>query len=87
MVSVSWVCWSCRKQTRRAQWGENRPARCPSCGKPMENVGKNFCTPRYSDVRGWKSTQAKFRRLKLGYLSRNDKATAWELKRKDMFKK
>ena len=59
------ACFECRKTfKRRLLWDvnrdrvinkeEERPAKCPECGKLMADMGKDFEAPKKQDLKSWK---------------------------------
>ena len=60
-----YACFNCRKTFKRRMLGdikglessEGVPAKCPECGGLMANMGKDFESPKKTDVKAWAHIQ------------------------------
>ncbi len=62
------ACFECRKVFKQTcRWelpahlqlkpGEERICKCPQCGKPMADMGRDFKAPKNKDLKQWKKVQ------------------------------
>lgn len=49
-IKLHYICVDCRKCRKSRGYADPK---CPHCGKPMRNMGKNFHTPKRDDVKEW----------------------------------
>lgn len=62
-----WVCFRCRKMLKKPPAADlpDPPAayRCPECGEPLHNLGKEFAPPRRCDIRRWREIESRHREI------------------------
>jgi hypothetical protein len=62
MRNVNWLCFDCRAAVRRAS--KASIVRCPSCGKPCDNMGDEIAIPARAKTRDWEALRRSFNRWK-----------------------
>ena len=77
MSNYHWVCFGCCEAVRRPGSAEN--VRCPSCGKPCDNIGYKIPVPPKSKPQLWRELAESYAQARRDYFARKSAANVRRL--------
>ncbi len=77
MSNYHWVCFACREAVRRPGSDEN--VRCPSCGKPCDNIGYKIPVPPKAKPHLWRELEESYVQARKDYYVRQTAANVRRL--------